>query len=430
MAVRLVRGASLLVLFLSFLSGSLNAQAQAAKTPPSRLRVFIDCQYECDTTYLRENITFIEYVRDRATSDLHLLVTTQETGGGGMAWNLKFIGLDYFMGQDRNLAFNTPQTASSDDRRKEFARVFKLGLVGYVAETSVASDLEIGFRKQSESEERKAAKPVRDPWNFWVFRVGMNGNLSGEQSSNSRSYRFNGSAGRTTENWKLNFFANSNTNNSTFKLDNNTTIKSSNDGWNVGSLIVKSLGPKWSYGARTNLSHSSFSNTDRSFGAHPAIEFDFFPYSVSTRRSLTVQYAIGMTNYQYRELTIFDKLKETVPSHTVSTSLGIRAPWGNVGGGVNISEHLNHMDRYRIGMYGNTNVRLFKGFSFDMYANYDKINDQIGLAKGNISEAEVLLQLRQRATGYSYYMGFGVNYSFGSIFNSTVNPRFGGGGCC
>src|SRR6185436_10910106 len=144
--------------------------------------------------------------------------------GGGTAWNLKFIGLEYFLGQDRTLAFNTPQTASGDDRRKELARVFKLGLVGYVAETSAAPDLEIGFRKKTESEERKAKTAVHDPWNFWVFRVGMNGNLSGEQTSNNRSYRFNGSASRTTENWKLNFNANSNTNNSTFKIDNTTTI--------------------------------------------------------------------------------------------------------------------------------------------------------------------------------------------------------------
>ncbi len=416
-----------LLSFLFVLTGSLRAQTPAGRTAPPRLRVFIDCQYECDTTYLRENIEFIEYVRDRAAADVHLLVTTQETGGGGMAWNLKFIGLDYFMGQDRTLTFNTPQTASGDDRRKEFARVFKVGLVGYAAETTVAPDLDVSFRKSSETGESKT-KSTHDPWNFWVFRVGMNGNLSGEQTSNNRSYRFNGSASRTTEQWKMNFSMFSNTNNSTFKLDDDTVYKSRTDGWNFNSLVVKSLGPKWSYGARYNMSHSSFSNTDRSVGASPAIEFDFFPYSMSTRRSLTVQYSIGMTRYQYRELTIYDKLEESVPSHSLNTSIGIRAPWGSVGGSVNISQHLNHTDRYHIGMYGNTDVRLFKGFSFDFFGNYDKIGDQIGLAKGDISEAEVLLRLRQRATGYSYYMGFGISYSFGSIFNSTVNPRFGGGG--
>jgi hypothetical protein len=40
----------------------------------------------------------------------------------------------------------------------------------------------------------------------------------------------------------------------------------------------------------------------------------------------------------------------------------------------------------------------------------------------------VLLRLRQIQSGYSYYVGFGFSYSFGSIFNSIVNPRYGGGG--
>ena len=35
---------------------------------------------------------------------------------------------------------------------------------------------------------------------------------------------------------------------------------------------------------------------------------------------------------------------------------------------------------------------------------------------------------RQLLTGYQYFFNFGINYSFGSIFNNIVNPRFGGGG--
>ena len=71
-------------------------------------------------------------------------------------------------------------------------------------------------------------------------------------------------------------------------------------------------------------------------------------------------------------------------------------------------------------------MRLFKGFSFNVYGGYDRIRDQIGLRKGGATPEEVLLRRRQLATGHSYHMGFGISYSFGSIFNSVVNPRFGG----
>jgi len=371
--------------------------------------------------YLKQNIEFIEYVRDRATADLHVLVTTQETGGGGMAWTLKFIGQEFFKDQDHTLNFITGQAATEDDRRSEFARVFKVGLVSYAAATSVAPNLDVSFRPTTDA----APKPAKDRWDFWVFRLGLGGNMSGEKTSSNHSYRVNLSSSRVTEQWKFNFGLYGNTNQSTFQISDDVTVKSDTNSWNFSSLAVKSLGPKWSYGARTSINHSSFSNTDRSIGAFPAFEFDFFPYSESTVRSLTVQYSVGATTYRYRELTIYDKLEETVPSHAINTSLGLRAPWGSLGGTANISQHLNHTDRYRISLSGNADIRLFKGFSFDVYSQYDKIGDQIGLRKEDATTEEVLLRLRQRATGYSYFVNFGINYSFGSIFNSTVNPRFG-----
>jgi hypothetical protein len=409
------------------MSSLLGAQTSAAKTAPTRLRVFLDCMYECDTEYLRQNIEFIDYVRDRESSDLHILVTTQGTGGGGMSWTMKFIGLDYFKDHDHTLTFTTDQTATEDDRRKELARVFKVGLVSYAAETTIAPNIEVSVKRiAAESSE---SRPTRDPWNFWVFRIGAGGNMNGERSSNNKSYRMNLSGSRVTDLWKINVSVFGNSNESTFRVTDENTVKSRSNSWNVNSLIVRSLGPKWSYGARSSVGHSSFSNIDRSIAASPAIEYDFFPYSESTRRSLTVQYSIGATAYKYRELTIFDKLQETVPSHSLSTSIGVRAPWGSLGGSANISQHLNHMHRYRFSFSGNTDIRLFKGFSFDIFGNYDKIGDQIGLRKADATTEEVLLRLQQRATGYSYFLNFGINYSFGSIFNSTVNPRFGGF-CC
>ena len=419
---------SILLLSIFLLPSFLSAQtATTVKTPPSKLRVFIDCMYECDTEYLRQNIDFIDYVRDRETSDLHVLVTTQETGGGGMSWTMKFIGLDYFQDHDHTLTFTTSQTATEDDRRKELARVFKVGLVSYAAETSAAPNIEVSVK--AVAADGRESKPSHDRWNYWVFRLGIGGNMNGERTSNNRSFRTNFSASRVTDQWKINISLFSNTNQSTFQVTDIDTVNSNSNSWNLNSLIVKSLGPQWSYGARSSINHSSFSNIDRSIAASPAIEYDFFPYSESTERSLTLQYSIGVTTFEYREVTIFDKFRETVPSHSLNTSIGIRAPWGSIGGSANISQHLNQLDRYRFSFNGNTDIRLFKGFSFNIFGQYDKIGDQIGLRKDEATTEEVLLRLQQRATGYSYYMNFGINYSFGSIFNSVVNPRFGGG-CC
>jgi hypothetical protein len=401
------------------------AGGQGPQPQASLLRVFLDCQYECDTEYLRQNVEFVDYVRDRAVADVHVLVTTQGTGGGGTAWTVKFIGLIRFQGQDRTLTFNTPTTASSDDRRREFARVFRLGIAGYAAETSVAPQLDVTWKKPATQAQ---ATPARDPWNFWVFRVSGNGNLSGEQTNKSRSFRVSFSASRTTDHWKMNLSGNRDVSRSTFDFDGGDRIVSKRDSWSVTSLIVRSAGAKLSFGIRAGVSHSSFSNTDMSVNLAPGIEFDFFPYSESSRRSLTVQYNVGGSHYDYRDLTVFDRLTDTLPNHSVTVSLGLRQPWGSVGLQSSFHQHLNNRARYRTGVFGDADVRLFKGFSFNVFAAYDKIADQIGLPKGSASTEEVLLRLRQLQTNYSYFTGFGITYSFGSIFNSVVNPRFGGSG--
>jgi len=422
--------------FLTFALCLLPSALCAAQTPPAQspapaasavaspiVRVFLDC-YECDTEYQRQNVTFVDYVRDRADADLHVLVTTQDTGSGGSSWTVKFIGLGRFQRQDRTFTFTTDQAATGDDRRKAFSRIFKIGLLGYAAETSVAPQLDLTWTEPTQL--RSSAD--RDRWNSWVFRVNLNGNLNGERASTFKSARLSFSASRTTDNWKINVSMGGNVDRSTFLLEDDRTVKSQRDNWNLSSLVVKSHGPRTSSGLRAQLWHDSFGNYRRASRIAPAVEFDFFPYKESNRRSLAVQYSIGPTRYQYVDLTIYDKMEETVPTHSVNLSVGLRQPWGSLSAVADFAQQLSHRDRYRSGVFGNADVRLFKGFSFNLFAEYARIKDQIALRKGTASTEDVLLRLRQLATDYSYFYGFGISYSFGSIFDNIVNPRFNGPG--
>lgn len=426
---KLAARAALCALLTLGLFGIAHAQTPQSQTSPSQpqstlLRLFLDCN-ECDTEYLRQTVLFVDYVRDRAVADVHLLVTTQGTGGGGMEWTLKFIGIGRFAGQDRTLVFTTPQDATDDDRRKEFARVFRLGAVGYAADTLAAPKLDVTYTAPAAG---AGAAPTPDPWNYWVFSINGGGNANGEKTSQSRSFRVSFSASRVTAEWKINIQGGRSDSRSNFEVEDAETIVSRQHSWNVNALVVKSLGPKWSFGAEAEASHSSFSNTDRLFGLAPGIEYDFFPYAESSRRSLTILYKIGARRFDYRELTVFDQVGETVPLHSLNVSLGLRQPWGSIGASASAVQHLNHTDRYRMSVFGSTDVRLFRGFSFNLFGEYSKINDLIGLPKGEASTEEILLRIRQFDTSYSYFFHFGISYSFGSIFNSVVNPRYGGSG--
>ena len=62
-----------------------NAYSQSA------LKVFIDCDF-CDIDYIREEINYVNYVRDPKEAQVHVLITSQRTGSGGREYTLSFIG--------------------------------------------------------------------------------------------------------------------------------------------------------------------------------------------------------------------------------------------------------------------------------------------------------------------------------------------------
>jgi hypothetical protein len=113
---------------------------------------------------------------------------------------------------------------------------------------------------------------------------------------------------------------------------------------------------------------------------------------------------------------------------SILAMLALKQPWGSVQVQYAVAEHLNHPDKYRASLFGQAEVRLFKGFSFNLFSEFSRTRDQIYLPRGEASTEEILLRQRQLLTGYQYFFNFGINYSFGSIFNNIVNPRFGGGG--
>ena len=71
-----------------------------------------------------------------------------------------------------------------------------------------------------------------------------------------------------------------------------------------------------------------------------------------------------------------------------------------------------------------TDVRIFKGFSVSQNGAISRRRDQLSLRRGEATTEEILVRQRELATDYSYDLGFGISYSFGSIFNNVVNPRF------
>jgi hypothetical protein len=417
----------LFVVLIAALSGARETALAQARSPGEKtVRVFVDCDaMGCDLDFFRTEIPYVDYVRDRADATVHVLISTQQTGGGGTEHTLNFIGLRNFAGLTDTLVYVAPQSATQDDRRKGLARTMKLGLVRYIARTPLGVQLQVS-REGPSATTATPAVARRDPWNFWVFQTRASGNFSGESSQSFISLYGSVSANRVTKGWKVNNSVNVSYSESNFTLSDDEKLASYSRSYGVSELIVKSLGEHWSAGQRASLTSSTFLNSRRALRFAPAIEYDVFPYSSSTRKLLTFQYSLGVVSYLYHDTTIFDKLSEVRPNQTLSAAITATQPWGSVSGSIEGATFLDDFSKRHLVLFNSVNARLFKGFSFNMFGSFSLLRDQIYLSKGGATEEEILLRRRQLATSYSYFAGVGLTYTFGSIFNNVVNPRFEG----
>jgi hypothetical protein len=71
------------------------------------------------------------------------------------------------------------------------------------------------------------------------------------------------------------------------------------------------------------------------------------------------------------------------------------------------------------------NVRLARGLSLALEGTTSRIRDQLSIPRRGVTAEEVLLRLRRLRSGFEYNLQIGLTYTFGSIFNTIVNPRFG-----
>lgn len=420
----LVIGLSLFLIFCSVSVSSLVfAQEQDVdieelkKTAP---KIFIDCGM-CDIDYIRTEITFVNYVRDRKEADIHVLVTSLPTGGGGREYTIAFIGQHWFEGINDTQKYFSGKTDTEDEIREGMTKALKIGLMSYAAKTPISERIRISYQKEEKPAEAK------DKWDNWVFSLNSSLSLRGEETYKYNYIRGSFNASRVTPDLKVSLYVSANQNTQDFKYDGET-IKSINESFGLSGLITKSINDHWSYGGFIDSGSSSYENIKFGFTLQPAIEYNLFPYSQSTRRQLRFLYRIGFNRVNYREETIYNKMSETLWNQKLSVSLSLKEKWGSVSSTLTGSHYFHDISLYRLTLFNIINLRLLKGLNFFAFGGGSRIHDQLSLVKGELTFDEIILRRKQLKTGYEYFFSVGLSFTFGSIYTNVVNPRFGSKG--
>lgn len=376
------------------------------------LNVFMDAN-----DFIKKEIPFINYVRDRKVADVYIISTSESTGSGGSISTFFLVGQGKFSSMADTVKCNISPDDTYDMQRAREVKTLKLGLMRYVAKTPLAQFMNINFS------EPLSQTVSSDKWNSWVYRASFDAYTQGQSTYNTGYLYGSLSANRITEKSKFesSFGMDIQTDRNTYM---DTIYKSSVKDQNAYLKYVRSINSHWSVGGSAEVESSSYSNYDLTINIAPGIEYDIFPYSESTRRILTVLYQAGVEINNYSETTMRFKDKEMVGFHSLGASLSLIQKWGSVSSSLLWNNYFFDWSYYRLRFNTSASIRVFKGLSFNIYGSIASVHDQISLPKGDASLADVLLRRKMQETNYTYYTSFGFSYTFGSIYNNVVNPRF------
>lgn len=408
-----------ILLLITSLSFAQNQEEPTDSLRKDAVKLFIDCNY-CDMNYIRTEIPYVNYVRDVKEAQLYLRETRQNTGSGGRQYSYLFIGQKKFEGLNDTLIYSTRPDDTSEHRRQGTTNMIKMGLMRYVARTTIHKEVTIEHSGTIKEDE------VSDKWNNWVFEIETRPRFESEESYKEFSFDNSFSANKITPDWKLEFDFDYDLNRTKYTYDNESHTKE-RTALEFENLIVKSLGEHWSAGNRLRLLSSTFSNMEFNATIMPSVEYNLFPYSESTHHQLRFLYGIGVSVNNYNDTTIYDQIEETLGQHQLQIAYQVQEKWGSINISFEYSNYLHDFSLNRIELDGYVTVRIVKGLSLSVRGGIARIQDQLSLPKGEYSEADVLLQLHELATDYSVDGGLSLTYTFGSIFNNVVNPRFGNG---
>lgn len=368
-------------------------------------------------SFLRNDINFVRFVRDPLDAQILLQINSQSTGDGGKKFSLYFTGQKYFEGINDTLITTVPAIKSDVERYNEIVRVVKLGLVSYINKTPYNKYLNVVSQISVPKE------PEKDKWDSWVFSIGLNGSVEGEESKKEIVWEADLDVDRVKEGSKIKINGNFSNELKEFEEDNETSVNHKRNR-SLSLLYVNSVSEHFSAGISGDVKSKTYENLCTGFNIAPAVEYNIFPYDESIRRNFTFLYRIGYSFNKYYQPTIYMKEKEDLFNQSLKIDYELKEIWGELNMYLAASNYLHDFNKNRIDFRTRVSFRLSGSFFFDMllYASY--VNDQLYLPSQEASLEDILLNQIELSTQYEYELKFGVRYTFGSIYNSVVNTRF------
>jgi hypothetical protein len=395
-------------------------------------RLFLSCPAECFADYLRQELSYFDFVRDpHLDSVLTLLIVRQPSGNGGERFSVSLhrAGTDraapVAAGTSARLArlrsFVGAPGATQHALRQELLQLVLRTLQSELEGTAHEARFELSLPPRAP----QSLEAVTDPWDFWVFAPELRASTEAQSGHYYAELISSLNLWRITEARKLRVSASQVSSVTGFRLEDGSRVKGQNSEWRGRVLYALSLGRHWAVGAVATANNSDYENLDLHLHYAPLVEFNLFPYAESASEQLRVAYQVGPWVNWYQEANQAGLLRELRPYHALSLIADVHQAWGSLQWIGQLNSFLDEPQLSRLSTGATLALRLAEGLAVTLQGQAAFVQDLISIRGRPVTDTELLLDVAQLPTSYTAELELGITYTFGSVHNTIVNPRFG-----
>lgn len=177
-------------------------------------------------------------------------------------------------------------------------------------------------------------------------------------------------------------------------------------------------------GGETKTGSSNYSNYKIYTDIYPSVEYNVYPYSNSSVQQLAIRLGTGYKYANYIDTTIYFKKEEHLALSKLAVGYKTNKKWGSINTSIIGTTFLHDISKYNVDANLSLNIRVLKGLSLRFSGGGSLIRNQLNLRKVEASYEDIILKQKQIASNYNFWMSAGFSFTFGSIYNNVVNPRF------
>jgi hypothetical protein len=409
-----VARAGLLLSTLLLLSGSTQAKE-------SRPKLFLSCPQTCFEPYMRQELSYFDIVRDRHLSDITLLVVRQRAANGGERFAVSGVRPGDGAAVPVARTLSTRPAAPAEEVREQLRDVILRVLYSSLQSTPHAHVFQLALPRRDGS----ALSQLDDPWDYWTVSPELIGNAAAQSGFHYAVLTSALTLRRTTELNKLRLRGSYTRQFNRVRLSDRSEADGDWFAWDGRVIYARSVGERWAIGFASTERANQLENLRAHLHGGPVVELNLFPYSQNVSKQIRIAYQAGPWMSWYFEETASGKHHEARPYHALSVVADVNQRWGSVQWAVQLTSLLDEPGRYRLGSTALASLQLFQGFAVTLQGMGAVVRDQINLRARPLTDIELLLGTAEQSTNFHLELEFGLVYTFGSIHNTIVNPRFG-----